>query len=228
MFGATPKEKAYLGPFLAFFVLLGLGSAVAHFGEGRAFWVFNEPSYWVMPLQTVVCGALLIHFWPQYELAWPRKLGLTIGIGVLALVIWIAPQLWFRAAPRLEGFNPEFFGATGWPYALNVGVRFVRLVVVVPLLEEIFWRGFLLRYLINENFTAVPFGQFSWFSFGIVTAGFCLEHSLPDYPAAILTGVLYNVLAYRSRSLSACVLTHAITNALLGGYVLYSRQWGFW
>jgi CAAX prenyl protease-like protein len=181
-----------------------------------------------MPLQTVVCGALLIHFWPQYYLNWPRKLGLTIGIGVLALVIWIAPQLWFRFAPRVEGFNPEFFGATGWPYALNVGMRFVRLVVVVPLLEEIFWRGFLLRYLINENFTTVPFGQFSWLSFALVTAGFCFEHSFADWPAAILTGVLYNVLAYRSRSLSACVLTHAITNALLGGYVLCTRQWGFW
>jgi CAAX prenyl protease-like protein len=128
----------------------------------------------------------------------------------------------------MEGFDPAFFGATGWPYYGNVVVRFVRLVVVVPLLEEIFWRGFLLRYLINEDFTRVPFGTFSWLSFGVVTVGFCVEHSLPDYPAAILTGMLYNWVAYRTRRLSSCVLVHAITNLLLGIYVLRTGQWGFW
>ena len=52
--------------------------------------------------------------------------------------------------------------------------RFLRLVIVVPLVEEIFWRGFLLRYLINEKFTEVPIGAFSWFSFGVVTVAFGL------------------------------------------------------
>jgi hypothetical protein len=151
-----------------------------------------------------------------------------MGIGILALLLWIAPQQWLAAAPRMEGFDPAFFGATGWPYVVNVVVRFVRLVVIVPLLEEIFWRGFLLRYLINEDFTKVPFGTFSWLSFGVVTAGFCVEHSLPDYPAAILTGILYNWVAYRTRSLSSCVLVHAVTNLLLGIYVLQTGQWGFW
>jgi CAAX prenyl protease-like protein len=228
MFGANSQEKAYLGPFLAFFVVLALGIAVAHFGDGRALWIFSQPRYWVFPLQTVVCTLLLVRGWPCYALRWPRRPWFTIGIGVLALLLWVAPQEWLGASPRVDGFNPEFFGATGWPYAVNLGVRFLRLVIVVPLLEEIFWRGFLLRYLINEHFTRVPVGAFSWGSFTAVIAGFCLEHSFPDWPAAILTGALYNFVAYRTGSLSSCVLVHAVTNALLGLYVLHTRQWGFW
>lgn len=228
MFGAGPHERAYLAPFLAFFAVIGLGMIVEKLGGGYAGWAYNHPIYWVVPLQTLVCAAVLIRNWRFYEFKIPRNVLFTTGIGILALLIWVAPQEWLGFGQRLEGFDPEFFGASGWPYALNVGIRFVRLIVIVPLLEEIFWRGFLLRYFIDEDFTKVPIGAFSWLSFGIVTAGFCLEHSMADWPAAAITGALYNFVAYRTRSLSSCVLVHAVTNALLGAYVLHSRQWGFW
>jgi len=55
-----------------------------------------------------------------------------------------------------------------------------------------------------------------------------LEHSAPDWPAAIVAGLLYNMLAYRTKSLSSCVLAHALTNALLAAYILHTKQWGFW
>ena len=228
MFGANSHERAYLAPFLAFFAVFGLGMLVEKIAGGYSGWAYNHPTYWVFPLQTIVCAGVLIRYWRFYELAAPRKVLFTTGIGVLALLLWVAPQQWFGAAPRLDGFDPEFFGPAGWPYAVNVGLRFLRLVVIVPFVEEIFWRGFLLRFFINEDFTKVPIGAFSWLSFGIVTAGFCFEHSAPDWPAAILTGALFNFVAYRTKSLSSCVLVHAVTNALLGAYVLHTRQWGFW
>ena len=101
-------------------------------------------------------------------------------------------------------------------------------MLAVPWLEEIFWRGFLLRYLIREDFTSLPFGSWSRFSFLVTTLGFMFEHGMVDWPAALVTGVLYNLVAIRTRSLSACVLAHALTNALLGGYVMHTGQWGFW
>jgi hypothetical protein len=228
MFGATLQERAYLAPFLAFLLAMAAGSAIAHVGEGEAYWVWNQPRYWVYPAQAFLCAALLIRGWRWYEGMAPRKIVLTIAIGVLALLLWIAPQQWLGFPRRSEGFDPNFFGAVGWPYLLNVGLRLVRLIVIVPLLEEIFWRGFLLRYLIDHDFARVPMGAFSWASFAIVTGGFCLEHSPPDWPAAAATGALYNVVAYRTRSLGSCVLAHAVTNALLGAYILHTGQWGFW
>ena len=228
MLGANSTEKAYLAPFVAFLALLALGSAVAHLFEGYAFWMVSAPRYWIFPLQTAVCAFLLARGWRFYELRPPRGVLVAGSLAVVAFVLWIAPQHWFGAAPRIEGFEPAFFGAEGWPPVLNLAVRFLRLVVIVPLVEEIFWRGFLLRFLIREDFTKVPVGAFSWFSFAVVSAGFCLEHSPADWPAAMLTGALYNLVAYRTRSLSACVLAHAITNALLGWWILRTGQWGFW
>lgn len=250
MFGATPEEKAYLAPFLVFLGLIALGEIVAGIFEGRAFWMAAEPRYWVYPLQTAVCGALLCQWWRRYELRAPgmRAVAWATAVGVAVLALWVVPaevgrylddtsflktlKAWpvigASFAPRLTGFDPAFFGAEGAAYFGNVALRFLRLVVVVPLVEEIFWRGFLLRWLIAHDFMRVPVGAFTWRSFAIVTAGFTLEHHPADWPAAVAAGALYNLVAYRTGSLAACVLAHALTNALLGAYVLATRQWGFW
>lgn len=228
MFGASSHERAYFAPFFGFLALLAAGSFIAHLFEGSAFWMISAPRYWIYPLQTVVCGVLLAIYWKHYDFRLPHGIGWAVGCGLLSLLIWIAPQQWLGFPGRWEGFEPAFFGASGWPYALNLTVRFLRLVVIVPLVEEIFWRGFLLRYLIREDFTQVPMGTFTLRSFFVVIVGFCLEHAPADWPAAALTGALFNLVAYRTRSLSACVLAHAVTNALLGWFVLRTGQWGFW
>ena len=204
------------------------GLVVEWLFKGHGFWWADETRYWVCPLQALVGGVLLFRWWPEYKMRPPARAWIAVLIGVIALIIWIAPQEFFGFEARRDGFNPARFGTDGWPYALNTGLRFFRLVIIVPLVEEIFWRGFLLRYLIDDDFLDVPVGTFSWLSFGIVTGGFTLEHTFPDWPAAILTGMLFNLVAYRTRSLSACVLTHAVTNLLLGLYVMRTGQWGFW
>ena len=99
---------------------------------------------------------------------------------------WISPQWLFHAAPRIaQAASTRTRTAAGREatdgllYAGVVGLRFARLVLVVPALEEIFWRGFLLRYLVREDFTGVPIGTFTWMSFTVVALGFMLEHSTP-------------------------------------------------
>jgi CAAX prenyl protease-like protein len=142
--------------------------------------------------------------------------------------LWISPQLLFGQPARTDGFNPEVFAAQpGW-YAFTIAARFLRLVVVVPLVEEIFWRGFLQRYLINERFTSVPFGKYTPLSFWAVAVAFMLVHNPPDWPAALLTGAIYGWVAVHTKSLAACVVAHAVTNLALGIYILQTRQWGFW
>lgn len=228
MSSESPARKAFLIPFFTFIGFLCLSQVLQSlFGGGRSFWL-TSPQYWIYPLQTVVCGVLLIRFWPLYELKPIAKAGFAIGIGMVALALWIAPQVLSIQPPRLDGFNPFLFRDHYPLFLLVVFFRFFRSVVVVPLLEEIFWRGYLLRDLIDHDFTKVAFGTFSWISFGVVTVGFCLEHASSDWPAAIITGVLYNWVAYRTKSLSACVIAHAVTNLLLGFYIMATKQWGFW
>jgi CAAX prenyl protease-like protein len=108
--------------------------------------------------------------------------------------------------------------------------RFLRLVWVVPFAEEIFWRGFLMRYVqANErDFRLIPFGRHTWPAFAVTTFGFMLIHGPADWLGALGFGALMYFLAVRTRSLAACIAMHAVTNLLLGMYVMATRQWGFW
>jgi CAAX prenyl protease-like protein len=186
------------------------------------------PEYWLFPVQTLICSAVLIWFWREYDLRAPRKAAFAVALGLVVFALWIAPQQFFGFSPRLTGFDPEVFAAQPAMYWATILFRFLRLVIVVPLVEEIFWRGFLLRYLINEKFTEIPIGAFSWLSFGLVTVAFGFAHSPADWIAALITGALYNLVAYRTQSLMSCVVAHAVTNLLLGAWIMATRQWGFW
>lgn len=188
----------------------------------------QDAMYLVYPVQTIVCAGVIAMFWPRYKLEAPRGVWFAVAIGVLVFACWISPQVLFHWAPRLEGFNPDLFKASPAAYWTVLGFRLARVALVVPLLEEIFWRGFLLRYLIKEDFESVAFGAYSRVANIIVAVAFMLEHLPPDRLPALVAGFLYNFVAYRTKSLSSCVLAHALTNALLAGYILYTRQWGFW
>lgn len=233
MSDSSPAEKAFFAPLIVFLGVMLCSQLLSGIFDGRAFWVFSKPQYWVHPAQVLICGVLLARWWRHYEWRPPQRVLFTVFIGVLALVLWVSPlayivEHFFPKQRRVPGFDPAFFGADSWPYYLNLGIRFVRLVIIVPLVEEIFWRGFLLRWLIDSDFLKVPFGAFQWKSFSIVTLLFMLEHTPPDWPAALLTGVLFNLVATHTRSLSSCVLVHAITNLLLGIYILQTGKTGFW
>ncbi len=211
-----------MGVFLA---LLALVTALKALGGN--FWL-RSPEYLVFPLQTLISGAILLRFRRAYEFRRLSRIRFTTAVAVVVFLLWISPQAFLGFAPRTIGFDPGTFNAQPVAYWSTVALRFLRLVVVVPLVEEIFWRGFLLRYLIDEQFDRVPFGKFSWVSFVVVALSFGLAHSMPDWPAACVTGALYNLVAYRTKSLTSCVLAHAITNLLLGLWIMKTQQWGFW
>ena len=222
---------AFTAPFLVFMALLALSSFISKFagdlgGPETPGWLL-QPKYWIFPLQAVVCTLLLAIGWRYYRWNGWRPLVATV-VGLLVLGIWIAPQWLFGAEPRLIGYDPTLFEDDPAAYWFQVLMRFFRLVVVVPLLEEIFWRGFLMRWLINERFTSVEFGRFTWKSFLLTALLFSLAHAGPDFAVALITGLIYNALAVWTRSLGACVLAHAVTNLGLGIYIMATRQWGFW
>ncbi|HXA08868.1 MAG TPA: CAAX prenyl protease-related protein [Chthoniobacterales bacterium] len=225
---AAPARRsllAHLLPMLFFVLLLGTGNALKT--PGAALWR-AAPEFWIYPLQTFLGAGLLICFRRQYEFHRLRRPVFAIAIAFFVFVLWVAPQQFFHFPARVAGFNPDTFAAEPVVYWTTLAVRFLRLVVVVPLIEEIFWRGFLLRYLIADKFEQIPFGAFSWYSFAIVTLAFGFSHSMADWPAAFITGALYNVVAYRTKSLTSCVLAHGLTNLALGLWIVTTKQWGFW
>lgn len=219
------KIAAYVLPMIVFVALLGLGNLLRKMDKG--FWL-SSPEYWIFPLQTILCGSVVLWFRSDYQWARLKRPVFTGGIALLVLFIWISPQVFFGFSARTVGFDPEIFLHQPTLYWATIALRFLRLVIVVPLVEEIFWRGFFLRYLIGEDFDRVPFGKFSWLSFTAVTLLFAFSHSRADWAAALCAGALYNIVAYRTGSLLSCVLAHALTNLFLGLWIMNTRQWGFW
>lgn len=225
--------KAFVAPFGAFILVGAAGSLAEHVFKGSDSLLITGTQYWVYPLQALICGAIIAWFWPIYSFGHVRKYGFTIAIALIVLGIWIAPQILiaplFHLPPRNVGFDPTLFSNNPTLFTTVLGLRFLRLVLVVPLMEEIFWRGFLLRdFIDNQDFTRVPFGTYTRNSCLFVALAFALAHWGPDFVPALITGVLYNWVAYRTRSLASCVVAHSITNLILGAYIMQTKQWGFW
>ncbi len=232
---------------LALFMLLNAVPAAVGVENPDLPWWRHSPEQWVYPLQTVVVGAVLALGWRHYQFRPWRGFGLAALLGAVGIVLWCLPAFawqklfasghtipgwyeWLGIAERKDGFDPSFFQSEPFWYAAAMAMRFIRLVAIVPLVEEIFWRGFLMRYLVadGDDFRKVPFGTHTWLSFGIVTAGVVIAHHPVDYLGALLWGCLVYFVAVRTKSLAACVLMHAVANLLLGMYVVSTKQWGFW
>lgn len=231
--GGPPRARwAHLCPLIVFAVLLlvqDLARRVGTSSGSSSLWL-TRPEFWVHPLQAVLCGATVLWFWRDYRFTpfGPRAVAWGFGAGLVALATWVAPQAVLGAAPRVEGgFDPTPLAGQPGLYAVVLGARLLRLAVVVPFVEEVFWRGFLLRYLVHEDFSRAAY-RWQPLAFGVVVLGFTFEHGSADWLPAAFVGVLYNGLAIRTQSLGACVLAHAVTNAGLGAYILATRQWGFW
>jgi CAAX prenyl protease-like protein len=93
-------------------------------------------------------------------------------------------------------------------------------------MEELFWRGFLMRWLIREDFTAVPIGTYQPFSFYATTALFAMEHGA-EWPQAVVVGLIYGAWFVRTRKLGDVMVAHGVTNLLLALYCLGSNDWHF-
>ena len=98
--------------------------------------------------------------------------------------------------------------------------------LVVPIFEELFWRSFLIRWIIDQDFKKVAIGQFTWISFVATVLLFGLEHN--RWLVGLAAGAVYNGLLYQQKNLWPCIIAHAVTNLVLGIYVLQTGQWGFW
>jgi CAAX prenyl protease-like protein len=219
---------AHVTPFLIFTLSFALVPVAQKLAGKDGPLLLSHPEFWIYPLQTVLCAAALLFFWKSYDFGSRKPLPLAMGVGLGVFVLWVSPQLLFGQPARTDGFNPATFADQPALYWGTVGMRFLRLVIIVPLIEEIFWRGFLQRYLIDERFTTVRFGTYSPLSFWGVAVAFMLVHNTPDWPAALLTGAIYGWIAVKTKSLLACVVAHAVTNLVLGVYIMLTRQWGFW
>jgi CAAX prenyl protease-like protein len=203
----------YIAPFLLFLVLTTLQASLPG-GIGLGY-----------PLKTVVVGAVLFALRPWLPKMENRALGTAIAVGVFVWVIWILPEGLYPLLGESEPFDP-FAHFTGGGAFVWIGFRLLGATVVVAITEELFWRGFLIRWIIKPDFRSVAIGTFTWPSFLLTSILFATEHN--RWLVGLIAGIIYNILLYRTKSLRACMVAHGMTNLALGLYVLATQQWTFW
>jgi uncharacterized protein len=131
---------------------------------------------------------------------------------------------------RADGFDPTIFSHNPAAYWAAVIIRFIRMAIAVAFLEELFWRGFLWRYFVNmyRPFWKTEFGIKKWKPIALTIGLFVLVHAPEDYLACLIYGLLISWVALRTKSLAACVVCHAVSNLVLGIYIMQTGKWGLW
>ena len=183
---------------------------------------------------TVVSLLILTVAWPHLSFRPSQPLG-SILLGIVVFLIWIGPDKLFGPQYRhLWLFENSLLGkvetSIAQPLRHNLVfliLRFTTAAVLVPILEELFWRGWLMRWLINTQFRKIPLGAYTATSFWTTALLFASEHG-PFWEVGLLAGILYNWWLIRTKSLADCILAHAVTNAILSAYILSTGQWQYW
>jgi uncharacterized protein len=206
-------------PFALYILFLGVGQLASAFD-----------TRWLYPVQVGLVAVALAFFWRRYEeLPGPRTLAarhwvLASAVGVAVLLLWIRLDLpWLTVGDPGKGFDPRDAGRIN---VLLVVFRIAGAALVVPLMEELFWRSFVMRWIDGHDFlllspAAVTSRALLWSS---VAFGF--EHHL--WFAGIIAGLAYGWLYRSTQNLWAPILAHSVTNGLLGAWVLYTGNWQFW
>jgi membrane protease YdiL (CAAX protease family) len=189
--------------------------------------------------------AAMIYVLPGYR-QFPFRISLlAIGVGVVGGVLWIAicnlrledyVVEWLGPKSRVvsllglgerSAYNPldQLAATPAWAYTF-LAIRFLGLVLIVPVIEEFFLRGFLMRYVMNPSWWEVPFGEANRAAILLGTLFPVLYH--PEKLAALVWFSLVTWLMLRTRNIWDCVAAHAITNAMLGIWVVSQGEWRLW
>ena len=186
---AKSEVLPFIAPFFLFVVFL----------TAQGF--FPEQHYALYPVITVAEAGIIAWYWRALPSLRPGAPIISACIGVVGVVLWIGldPYLVHYGQP-LIGRNPFalYPPAVAW---VLFGFRVAGIAVCVPIMEELFWRGFLMRWLIKEDFTSVPLGTYQPFSFWVTTACFASVHG-SEWPLGLIVGVLYGAWFIRTKRLA--------------------------
>lgn len=218
----------YVAPMATFLLLTSAEGWLPKSGDG------TDPAWYATwyAIKTALVAAVALacrSTWRDLRPV-PGPMGLTlavlIGLGVAAIWVGLDPYYpRFGVSGSRVGFNPHTLPASArLPF---LAVRLFGLVILVPLVEELFWRSFLMRTIINPEFEKVPIGQVTLSAAAITSGAFALAHP-EEWLPALITGLAWAWLLHRTKSVSACVLSHMVANLGLGIYVLTRGAWKFW
>lgn len=222
--GSTGRrdDLAYLAPMGTFMLFTWAGGQ----------WPQFYPLSYVF--KTFLVAGVLVYFWKSYtRIRWTHA-WLGVLVGVIGIVQWVGMQklLWQFPALSWTSMSAEAFDPTQaiaspallWSF---IAIRWAGATLLVPVMEELFWRDYAWRTIIAPNdFKLAEVGEWDPKAFFVIPLIFAFVHI--QWLTAIVWALMIGLLLVRTRSLGACIIAHGVTNLLLGAYVLWTREWILW
>jgi CAAX prenyl protease-like protein len=212
----------YVAPFVTFLALLAVQKYISFLGD------------WEYAVRVAIVAASIWFFSRRVLDFRVRFFAGSLAMGIAAFLLWIAPDTLFPGWRQHWLFTNSLLGevkvslsAEQLSSPVLLFFRTLSAALMVPILEELFWRGWLMRWLIKNDFEQVPLGTYDTQSYWIVAALFALEHG-PFWEVGLLTGLLWNWWMVRTKSLGDLIFVHAVTNLVLSLYVIATKKWEFW
>jgi exosortase E/protease (VPEID-CTERM system) len=222
--GESPAIRAYLIPLLVILVAASVSKLTSAYFD------------WLYPLRFIAVAIALYYFWPEL-----KKLNWRFGwlgpvAGTAVFLLWIAPSWWAslsghpHAAGSLGSDLAALSPAARWGW---IAFRVAAAVITVPIAEELAFRGYLARRLMNREFDKVSFSSLTVLAICLSSAVFGVEHmkNLMDWQHLLLgtvAGLAFAaVLRWRGR-MGDAVIAHAVCNLLLAAWVIGLGDWAQW
>ncbi len=187
-------------------------------------------------LQVLIATGLLAYFHKVYLQHFPIRFSpLSVVVGIIGVVLWIVvcdlriePRFWEQLGFNTSrpSFNP-FTIENSTVRILFLVIRFTLLALIVPLIEELFVRGWLVRWIENPAWENISLTGLSLNALLAASIYGVVAHP-SEAIAAFLWFGLVTLLMRRTGNLWDCVVAHAVTNLLLGIYILKYEQWHLW
>lgn len=212
----------YVLPFIVFLVLLAVQK-------------YNPlPPQVEFPIRLAILAAVLWVFSRDVIELHAQHIIVSACLGIAVFAIWVLPdeifphyrQHWLFQNALTGSLQSSLSPDARMDPVILIG-RSIRAIFFVPIIEELFWRAWMMRWLISPRFDDVRLGTFTQQSFWLTAILFATEHG-PYWDVGLVAGAIYNWWMIRTRSLGDCILAHAVTNACLCGYVIATHRWEYW
>ena len=181
---------------------------------------------WLYTVRVVLVLTTLLYFWRNYiELEVKpvaKDLAYALLAGIFVFLVWILPYpAWAGFNNNLNSLNPVLDRDTLW-----LSSRFIGAAFIVPVMEEIFWRSLVMRWIDNKNFINFSPKNVSFLSMIVSSAVFASAHHL--WLAGLIAGIVYGALYIKCNNLWIPIVAHAVTNGVLGIWVMSTGNWQYW
>lgn len=215
-------------PFVLFVLLTSLQGI---FGETSRYWI-----YLAKTLLGIWLVRIILPFVP--ELKWAVTLR-SVFAGVVVFALWVGldglyptldvilSALGFGSKESGAPWNPNLtYGAGSGMAWLMIATRILGSSLVVPPIEEVFYRSLVYRWVANPDINQVSLRRFASAPFVVAALLFGLAHR--EWLPGILCAMICQSLVFRRGDLGEAMTAHGVTNLLLGLWVIGKGAWQFW